>query len=85
VLRVRVWHISEEPIGTEHVRSLDLSRHTQRGPERPELTHSGHRVAIQAVNARAWAQNLARYRMPSLGPRIVEILITVVPFLALGR
>ena len=35
------------------------------------------------MNARAWARNLARYRMPSLGRSIVEILITVVPFLAL--
>jgi len=35
------------------------------------------------VNARALAQNLARYRMPSVGRSIVEILITVVPFLAL--
>ena len=35
------------------------------------------------MNARVWARNLARYRMPSLGRSIVEILITVVPFLAL--
>ena len=35
------------------------------------------------MNARAWARNLARYRMPSLGRSIVEIVITVVPFLAL--
>jgi hypothetical protein len=35
------------------------------------------------VNARALAQDLARYRMPSLGRSIVEILITIVPFLAL--
>jgi len=35
------------------------------------------------MNARAWARSLARYRMPSLGRSIVEILITIVPFLAL--
>jgi len=35
------------------------------------------------VNARALAQNLARYRIPSVGRSIVEILITIVPFLAL--
>ncbi len=35
------------------------------------------------MNARALAQNLARYRIPSVGRSIVEILITIVPFLAL--
>jgi len=40
-------------------------------------------LSISAVNARALAQNLARYRIPSVGRSIVEILITIVPFLAL--
>ena len=40
-------------------------------------------MSISAVNARALAQNLARYRIPSVGRSIVEILITIVPFLAL--
>jgi acyl-lipid omega-6 desaturase (Delta-12 desaturase) len=35
------------------------------------------------MNARALARNLVRYRMPSPGRSIVEILFTVVPFSAL--
>src|SRR6266446_6125112 len=50
-----------------------------------ESERPGNRaLSISTVmNARVWARNLARYRMPSLGRSIVEILITVVPFLAL--
>ncbi len=40
-------------------------------------------MSSSIVNARALAQNLARYRMPSFGRSIVEILITLVPFVAL--
>src|SRR5260370_20151909 len=46
-------------------------------------TARDRRVGLPTVNARTLAQNLARYRMPSFGRSIVEILITVVPFLAL--
>src|SRR6266516_4848892 len=50
-----------------------------------ESERPGNRaLSISTVmNARVWARNLARYRLPSLGRSIVEILITVVPFLAL--
>ncbi len=40
-------------------------------------------MSSSIANARALAQNLARYRMPSFGRSIVEILITLVPFVAL--
>jgi len=42
-------------------------------------THS----AAATPDARAWAQVLARYRQPSDGRGIVEIVITIVPFAAL--
>ncbi len=41
------------------------------------------RRAASAPDARAWAQALARYRQPSDGRGIVEILITILPLAAL--
>jgi acyl-lipid omega-6 desaturase (Delta-12 desaturase) len=41
------------------------------------------RPAVEAIEARAWAQILAHYRQPSNGRSIVEIGITVVPLIAL--
>lgn len=41
------------------------------------------RPAAEAVEPRAWAQVLARYRQPSNGRSIVEIGITVIPLIAL--
>ena len=39
--------------------------------------------ATATPTARAWAQVLAPYRRPSSGRGIVEIVITIVPFVAL--
>ena len=62
----------------QHTRSRRRPRFTQL---KSNQDHTQSAAATQA--ARAWAQVLAPYRQPSNGRGIVEIVITIVPFVAL--